>query len=293
MRTWARFGVAGSRAAAFAPPLLAVGLFWATVAFGGEALQHGSAALGASEIVARSLEAFYYPGSDMKARVTMDLVTADGKKRTRVLTMLRKNVSGSHDQKYLLYFHEPGDIRRTAFLVWKYPDRDDDRWIFVPAVNMVRRVAASDSRSSFVGSDFTYEDVSGRDLSADDHALLREEKLGEADCYVVQSVPRTAAEYTKKIAWIDERTFLPRKEEYYGAQGDLARRYTADAIQDVPLGEGAKAGSIPTAVRRTMENVGTGHRTEVRLDGVVYDVGLDDGLFSERSLQDPPRKWIE
>jgi outer membrane lipoprotein-sorting protein len=247
----------------------------------------------ATYIVETSQQAFYYPEADMKAKVTMELVTEDGKTRTRVLMMLRKNVPGSQHQKYFLYFHEPGDVRRTAFLVWKYPDRDDDRWIFIPAVNMVRRVAASDSRSSFVGSDFTYEDISGRDLSADTHTLVRQEKLGAADCYVIQSIPNTAAEYTKKLAWIDANTFLPRKEEYYDAQNELARVLTADAVEDVAVGEGDARKTVPTITRRTMNNVKSGHRTEVRFDSVAYDVGLDDAVFVERALQNPPRKWIE
>jgi len=241
-----------------------------------------------TEIVAKSQQAYSYSGSDMKSNVTMELITADGKKRTRVLTMLRKNEPGTANQKYFLYFHEPGDVRRTAFLVWKYPERDDDRWIFIPAVNAVRRVAARDSRSSFVGSDFTYEDISGRDLSADTHTLVREERLGSADCYVIQSVPKGAADYTKKLAWIDKNSFLPPKEEYYDAQSQLARVFTADKIDNI-----AAAGkSYQTVTKRTMKNVKSGHRTEVTFTNVAYDVGLDDGIFSERSLQNPPEQWI-
>ena len=246
----------------------------------------------APEILEKFQGAFYYPGADMKARVTMDLINESGKKRTRVLSMLRKNAAKGKEQKYFLYFHEPGDVRRTAFLVWRYPEKDDDRWIFIPAVNSVRRVAASDSRSSFVGSDFTYEDISGRDLSADIHTLLREEKLGAADCYVVQSAPKSATDYTRKVAWIDRKTFLPRKEEYYDAQAEVARRFSADKIEDVPVGEGEAKRTIPTITRRTMRNVKSGHRTEVAFGSVAYDVGLDDAVFTERSLQDPPAKWI-
>jgi outer membrane lipoprotein-sorting protein len=242
----------------------------------------------ASQIVEKSQKAFYYAGTDTKANVTMELITADGKRRSRVLTMLRKNDPRTANQNYFLYFHEPGDVRRTAFLVWKYPERDDDRWIFIPAVNMVRRVAARDSRSSFVGSDFTYEDISGRDLSADTHTLVREERLGSADCYVIQSVPKGAADYTKKLAWIDKNSFLPLKEEYYDAQSQLARVFTADKIDSI-----AAAGkSYQTVTKRTMKNVKSGHRTEVTFTNVAYDVGLDDGIFSERSLQNPPERWI-
>jgi hypothetical protein len=246
-----------------------------------------------AEIVERSQLAFYYPGADMRSKVTMELVTAEGMTRSRVLTMLRKNDPAGRDQKYFLYFHEPGDVRRTAFLVWKYPGRDSDRWIFIPAVNMVRRIAARDSRSSFVGSDFTYEDVSGRNVAADRHTLVREEKLGEHDCYVVESVPQTETDYTRKLSWIDRETFLPLKEEYYDERNELARVFTADRIEEIPAGAGSSRKTYPTITKRTMKNVKSGHKTEVTYGSVAYDLGLDDDVFAERALQTPPLKWMQ
>ncbi len=257
------------------------------------ALAQQEAPLGAQGILEKSQDAFYSAGTDMRARISMDLVTEAGQKRTRVLTMLRRNDPEGDTQKYFMYFHEPGDVRRTAFLVWKYPEKDDDRWIFIPAVNMVRRVAARDSRSSFVGSDFTYEDISGRDLSADTHTLEREEKLRETDCWVLQSVPKTAADYTRKVSWIDKVSFLPLQEEYYDAQNKLARVFTADKIETVTTGEEAARKTYPTVTQRTMKNVQSGHRTEARFANIAYDVGLDAALFTERSLQTPPQKWIQ
>lgn len=245
-----------------------------------------------TDIVERFQQAFYYAGADMKARVVMDLFSESGNKRTRSLTMLRKNDPKSKNQKYFMYFHEPGDVRRTAFLVWRYDERDDDRWMFIPAINAVRRIAANDSRSSFVGSDFSYEDVSGRDVSADTHTLLREDKVGDADCYVVQSVPKTVIDYTKKLSWIDKKSFLPRKEEYYDAQNQLARLFTADRIQVFTSGVGDAKKEYPAVVKRTMANVKSGHRTEVTFSSIEYDVGLEDGIFTERSLETPPQKWI-
>lgn len=249
---------------------------------------HAQEKLTAAEIVDKAQAAFYSAGADMKARVVMDLINADGKKRTRVLSMLRKNLPGGREQRYFLYFHEPGDVRRTAFLVWKCPEKDDDRWIFIPAVNMTRRIAARDSRSSFVGSDFSYEDISGRDLAADSHTVLREEKLGDAACYVVQSTPKAAADFSRKLSWIDKTSWLPLKEEYYDAQNQLARVFTADKIEAI----GASGKTYPTAVKRTMKNVQSGHRTEVVFESVSYDVGIPPDIFTERSLQQAPEKWI-
>ena len=249
-----------------------------------------SQTLSANQIIEKSQQAFYYAGGDMKTKVVMDLITDSGNRRTRVLTMLRKNDARSKNQKYFMYFHEPGDVRGTAFLVWKYSDRDDDRWIFIPAVNMIRRVAAKDSRSSFVGSDFSYEDVSGRDLGDDTHTMLREEKLGEADCYVIESVPKAGADYIKKLRWIDKKTFHPLKEEYYDAQNQLARVFTADKVE--VLGAGSGKNGHPTVTKRTMKNVKSGHRTEVTFVDVSYDVGIDDNVFAQHSLESPPARWI-
>jgi hypothetical protein len=205
------------------------------------------------------------------------------------MTMLRRDDTEGGDQKYFIYFHEPGDVRRMTFMVWKDPQEEDERWIFVPAVDLVRRIAADDSRSSFVGSDFTYEDVSGRDVRSDEHTMAGEERLGDRDCYVIASVPNGPADYTRKVSWIDKANFLPLKEEYDDAQADLFRVFTADEVMPVP---GAAGRTFPTVTRRTMENVKTGHRTEVHFESIEYDLGLEDGDFSERRMRQPPSAWI-
>ncbi len=249
-------------------------------------------AASAEEIMERSQRAFHYAGNDAKGKMTMELIGRDGGKRVRVLTMLRRNQESGGDQKYFMYFHEPGDVRRLTFMVWKYPAREDDRWIFVPAVDLIRRIAAEDRYSSFVGSDFSHEDVSGRDVAEDSHALLREEKLGGREAFVIESVPRQAAAFTKRISWIDKQNFLPLKEEYYDVQNELQRVFTADRIEDIPVGEGDDRRVYPTIMKRTMRNVKTGHRTEVTVNSVTYDLGLKDDDFSERRMRRPPRSWI-
>lgn len=249
----------------------------------GAALSTGVLAASAEDIMGHSQRAFHYAGNDAKGKLTMELIDRNGGKRVRVLTMLRWNQATGGDQKYFMYFHEPGDVRRLTFMVWKYPAREDDRWIFVPAIDLIRRIASEDKYSSFVGSDFSYEDVSGRDVAEDTHTLLREEKLGGRDAFVIESVPRAAAVFTKRVSWIDRENFLPLKEEYYDAQNELQRVFTADRIEKVVY---------PTIMKRTMKNVKTGHRTEVTVNAVEYDIGLKDADFSERRMRRPPRTWI-
>ncbi len=249
--------------------------------------------LPAERIIEKAQLAFHYAGDDMKGKMTMELVDRNGGKRTRVLTMLRRDEAEGGNQKYLIYFHEPGDVRRMTFMVWKYPEKEDDRWIFVPAVDLIRRIAAEDKRSSFVGSDFTYEDVSGRDVNADAHTFVRDDKLGDRACYVIQSMPKAASDYARRLSWIDKQNLLPLKEEYYDVQGELFRVFTADKVEDVAAGEGERRHVFPTITHRTMINVKTGHRTEVRFTSVAYNLGLDGEEFSERSMRHPPREWTQ
>lgn len=250
--------------------------------------EHGMAA---TAILEKSQQAFNAAGADMKAEVSMVLTAENGKKRTRALTMLRLNMPGGAEQKYFLYFREPSDVRRMTFLVWKYPEKEDDRWIYIPAVDLVRRVATTDKRSSFVGSDFTYEDISGRDISTDTHKFIREEKLNDSGCYVIESAPKETIDYVRRVAWIDKITFLPLKEEYYDLQNELARVFTADKIEQVAAGGDGHA--IPTVTVRTMKNVKSGHRTEVAYRSVSYNIGLTDEIFTERYLRRPISKWIQ
>jgi len=244
-------------------------------------------ALTGDDVMKKSQEAFLYAGKDFKARVMMKLISKGGQERTREMTMLRKNcgeVGG--EQKYFIYFFQPADVKDMTFMVYKYPGKDADRWLFVPAINMVRRIAAKDKHSGFVGSDFTYEDVSGRNLEEDVHSIVKEEKVSGKDCYVVKSTPKAAdMEYSYKVSWIDKATSLPIKEEYYDRKGELYKVFTADEIKDIK--------TFPTVTKRTMKNLESGHTTEVTYSKADYNIGIDDSLFSERYLKQPPKKWIE
>jgi len=247
-----------------------------------------------NEIMERSQRAYYFAGEDAKGVLKMELIDRKGSTRQRVMTMLRRNQENVGEQKYFIYFHEPGDVRRLTFMIWKFPGREDARWIYVPAVDLIRRIAAEDKYSSFVGSDFSYEDVSGRDLSDDTHDLLGEEMLDDREVYVIESIPHTQAAFTRRVSWIDSESFLPLKIEYYDAQKQLQRIFTANTIDDITAGDGDGDSEhvYPTIMRRTMENVRTGHRTEVTVTSVNYDLGLSDEDFSERHMRRPPRAWI-
>ena len=241
----------------------------------------------ADEVMKKSQLVFLYPGKDMKTRVYMKLISKDGRERVREMAMLRKNYQEGGDQKYFIYFYQPQDVRDMTFMVYKYTGKDDDRWLFMPALNMVRRIAANDKRSSFVGSDFTYEDISGRDIEDDNHSMAKEEKIGDRDAYVIKSAPKDekGADFSYKLSWIDKNSSLPLKEEYYDKRGELYKVFTAEEIKDIQ--------GFPVITMRTMKDMKTGHRTEVEFKKVEFNVGLEDDLFTERYLKKPLKKWIE
>lgn len=269
--------------------ILALGTIWVGTSFSGDALTP-------EEIVRACYAHFYYAGNDMKARILMKLIDKGAQERIRDLTLLRKNYAegpagpssaeaSRGRQKYFIYFHQPSDVKDTTFMVYKYPDRDDDRWLFIPAINLVKRIAANDKYSSFVGSDFSYEDVSGRKLKEDSYRLLKEEEFNGQGCYVIEGLPTGSAEYTKRISWIDKVSYLPLKEEFYDKQNDLYKQFEALEIKDID--------GIPTAIKRVMKNVKTGHRTEVTFQSLEYNLGIADDIFSERCLRRPPAEWIK
>lgn len=248
----------------------------------GSAVTTQAQAPSADEIIRRSSLARYYPGDDMRARVVMRLVSQEGQERIRDMTLARRNVKAGGEQRYFIYFNRPPDVRDMALLVWKYPNRDDDRWLYIPAFKVVRRIAASDKHTSFVGSDFTYEDVSGREPEDDTHKLLREEKTAGRDAYVVESIPKDPgnADFSRKLSWIDKVRWLPLKEEYHDRRGDLARVFTAEELKEVD--------GFWTITKRVMKNAQSGHRTEAVFSDVRYNRKLSADLFSDRSLRAPP-----
>lgn len=238
-----------------------------------------AAELSADEIVAKANQASYYAGADGKADVTMTITAADGGTRERQFTILRLN-DGPQDQKFYVYFKSPADVRKMAFLVWKNVARDDDRWLWLPALNLKKRIAPGDKRTSFVGSDFYYEDVSGRGIEEDTHQLLEE----TAETYQLRNEPKDpgSVEFSYYLVWIDKTNFLPRKAEYYDSQGQLYRRVEALRVETV--------NGHPTVMESKASDLKAGTSTLNSFSNVSYDNGLKKRIFSERFLRRPPRE---
>lgn len=258
----------------------ATGLFLAVAA-----APLGANAMNVEEIVAKANGVAYYQGNDGKAKVNMVITDAQGRERTRAFTILRKDKDADADrgdQFFYVNFEKPADVNKTSFLVWKHIENDDDRWLYLPALDLVKRIAASDKRSSFVGSHFFYEDVSGRNPALDTHTLEEESDT----YYVLKSVPKDASsvEFASYTSYIHKATFIPVKIEYKKADGSVYRTYEALGVDTI---EGR-----PTVTQSRMTDTDLGGATTMTYEEVLYDVGLTDDIFTERYLRNPPRRLL-
>jgi outer membrane lipoprotein-sorting protein len=213
----------------------------------------------------------------------MTITDGRGRTRDREMTILRRDVVKGGDQKFFVYFTRPSDVRNMAYLVWKHTGKDDDRWLYQPALDLVKRIAAGDKRTSFVGSDFLYEDVSGRGVEEDAHELLRTEEKA----YVIRNTPKDkgGVEFAHYDVWIDRGTFLPVKAEYFDRGGKGYRLVEALEVKDIQ--------GKPTVTKSKASNLETGGSTVSEFREVKYDIGLPDDIFSERYLRQAPRQWLK
>lgn len=234
------------------------------------------------EIVNRANLAAYYAGKDGRATARMTITDAEGRKRIRQFAILRRDVRDGGDQDYAVLFSRPADVRNTVFLVKKHVGRDDDRWLYLPSLDLVKRIAAGDKRTSFVGSHFVYEDVSGRRVEEDAHELTETTDR----FYVVKNTPIDAGsvEFASWTVWIDKRTFIPMKSEYVDRGGEVYRRLEA---LDVSVIEG-----YPTVTRMQATDLRSGGSTLSEFQNVEYDLGIPEDLFTERTLRSPSRRWF-
>jgi outer membrane lipoprotein-sorting protein len=233
-------------------------------------------------IVSKANIVAYYQGDDGRASVKMTITSKQGQTRDREFNILRKDVTDGGDQMYFVYFKRPPDVRGMTYLVLKHtePGKDDDRWLYLPALSLVKRIAASDKRTSFVGSDFLYEDVSGRSLEEDTHELIQTtDKF-----YIVKNVPKQpdSVEFSYYTVSIDRKTFVPMKMEFYDKEGKLYRTIESKKVEVIQ--------GFPTVVQSVVKNLQTGSETEMEFSNVKYNIGLKDSIFTERYLQRPPRE---
>lgn len=247
--------------------------------------QKGVAAAVTGEEVAKHCD-YKNAGEDQRSRLTIILKDSTGSERKNVYLRLWKDYKGVNNivDKMVLFTEYPPDAKGAGFMRWAFTresDKNADQWIYLPALRKIRRVSIRDPGDSFLGSDLTYADISGRALDEDDHKLLRVEAAGANDFYVVESAPREKNPlYSKKISWFLKTstwdTCVKARVDYYDKKGELLKRQQL---------EWQKVGPAYVWDKVAVQNVQTLHASRFEVTNVEVNVGLKDDIYSERILQ--------
>ncbi|WP_448567072.1 outer membrane lipoprotein-sorting protein [Thalassotalea ganghwensis] len=235
-----------------------------------------------NQIIEKSNLASYYAGDDGRAQARMVIVDSQGNKQMRQFTILRKDTEDLGDQQMLVFFSRPSDVSGTVFRVTKKITSDDDRWLYLPALDLVKRISAGDKRTSFVGAHFFYEDVSGRNPNEDNFVL----ENSDNGHYQIKATPKdpNTVEFSWYRVHIDQETFLPMKVTYFNQQNQAIREMEVLKTQVID--------GFTTVIHSKISDLNDNSFTEMQFRGVQYNIGLPEDIFSERSLRTPPRQWL-
>jgi hypothetical protein len=211
-------------------------------------------------------------------RSRMVITAKDGSTSERVIDQYAKD--GPLGSRMIIVFQRPANVAGTRFLTMDNGSGGEDRWIFLPSLGKIRRIAASEGGGNFMGTDFSYDDISSmnRTIDKDAHAVVREETLNGAPCYVVQSVPKDSGyPYAKTILWIDKDRSLIYKSELYNRRNELAKVMEMSAYTDVQ-------GRL-TPLETKISTLSTGSSTTIYMDIVRYDDPIPEGVFTTAYLE--------
>lgn len=239
--------------------------------------------LTAQQIINKANLAAYYAGDDGSAQARMIIVDENGQKQMRQFFILRQDITDLGDQNMLVFFSRPSNVKDTVFRVEKHTTEDDNRWLYLPALDLVKRISAGDKRTSFVGSHFFYEDVSGRNPNEDTFSLLSEDD----NTYTIKALPKNknSVEFNYYTINVSKSNFLPTVSIYFDAQNKPIRKMTVLKVKDI-------AGNA-TVMKSRITDLTNNSYTELQFRKVKYDIGLPDNIFSERSMRTPPKAWLK
>src|SRR5262245_9915007 len=220
-------------------------------------------------------------GRDARLAMRMRLFDRQGRVRERALTLLALKGTGD---RTLIRFTAPNDIKGTAFLVWEHPNAEDERFLYLPALGRARRIASEETQGSFVGSDFTYEDIGGRELESYTYRLIGDRATWTAadgsvhKVYTLESRSRDAsARFPRVVSLVRQDNFVIVKADIYNKRDEIQKTYEVRRLE--------KTDGYWTALEMRMTDLLARTSTELVMEGVEYDVGLTADHFSRRELE--------
>ena len=215
---------------------------------------------------------------DSQSSMEMQLTNRKGNVVTRKMKSKRLEVKGDGD-KSLIIFESPRDVKGVAILSFSHKTSADDQWLYLPALKRVKRIASKNKSGPFLGSEYTFEDLSSQEVEKFSYLFLRDEDLDGQPNHVIERIPLDPySGYTKQIVWIDKKNFLVQKIEYYDRKSFHLKTGTFSGYKKY-------LDKIWQASRMEIVNHQNKKKTVLIFKDIAYKTGLSDKDFSQNSLK--------
>jgi hypothetical protein len=223
-------------------------------------------------------------GDTLEQDMLMVLIDKKGNKRRRDLKSYTKDFG--EDTYKILFFKSPADIKNTAFLTYDYDDskKDDDQWLYLPALKKVKRIPSTDKSSSFMGSDFSYFDMTDRDLEDYDFKLIKETEVRGHPAWMIESTPRNQAiidesGYEKSIAIIRKDNYVVVRAINFMTNGK--KKY----LDLKKIHEERGVWLVDEMTMTTKKGKDTLHKTILTFSNTTLNGSIEDDVFTTRRLE--------
>jgi len=218
---------------------------------------------------------------DMEADVTLILTNPRGEKRIRKIKLYsRKRTEDESDM--LMRFVSPADVRNTAFLIIEHSRGDDERYLYLPALRRVKRIASSGKGGNFMSSDFSYYDIGKPKLNDWTYQRLPDSTIENQECYVIECLPATPeiekdTGYGKILRWIRKDILVTTRSLYFDRGGQKWKQLTVPAVKNIS--------GVWFQTDMIMRDLQTGHQSEMIFENIRVNQNIPARFFSVRYLQ--------
>jgi hypothetical protein len=223
-------------------------------------------------------------GKDGRVEMTMRLYDRQGRVRERSLVVNSLRGSARSGDRTLVRFLSPGDIKGTGFLVWEHPSAEDERFLYLPALGRVRRIAGDEKQESFVGSDLSYEDIGGRDIAEYTYAFAERDATWQgpdgrphAAWRLESRAKDTQTKYPRSVSTVLKDTYVAVAADVFNRRNEREKQYQVRRLERID--------GVWTAMDIVMTNEAQKTRTELVVRSAKYNVGLSEADFSRRALE--------
>jgi hypothetical protein len=230
------------------------------------------------EIMQRSREASKLDG--MEAISTLRIYDAKGRERVRQTSMASRLFDNGATEKRIIRFLSPAEVKGTGMLIYDYDQKNDDMWIYMPALRKTRRIISNEKSKSFMGSEFSNADMAAPSFEDFNYRAIGSDVIAGTECWIVEVIPASEdimdeVGYDRQLAWIGKQDFVFRKAEYYNEDDELFKQMLSTDVKKID-----QAGKKYMATRMEMNNIQNGRKSVLTIDKIQYNPDVKEEYFT-------------